>query len=385
MATTIQQQLVNSVPLLDVSRGMRPLKQEILQAVTDIIDAGCFVGGPYCQTFEQAAAEYCQTEFAIGCASGSDALLLALMALEIGPGDEVICPSFTFFATVSAIDRVGASCVFADIEPATFNLDPDVLPSLISDRTRAIIPVHLFGQCCDMDPILQLAAKHQLAVIEDAAQAIGATYKHRAAGSLGDVGCFSFYPTKNLGACGDGGLLTTNRPEVADRLRLLANHGMRPRYHHQEIGLNSRLDALQAAILTIKLSQLSPWIEARHKNATTYRQRLQDIETATEIILPTTLFKNSRHVWNQFTIRILNGRRDEVRDFLSQSQIGTEIYYPIPQHLQPCFAHYGYTVGSLPETERAASEVLSLPIFPELTLEELDFVAEKVSEAVLAG
>ena len=277
---------INSVPLLDVSRGNAPLKDEIMTAISEIIDTGRFVGGPYCQSLETAVSEICDTEFAIGCASGSDAILLALMANDIGPGDEVICPSFTFFATASAITRLGATPVFVDIDPLTFNMDVSMLLSAITDKTRAIIPVHLFGQCCDMDSIIQIADDRGIFVIEDAAQAIGASFRGRQAGSMGNVGCFSFYPTKNLGGFGDGGMLTTNDPALADRLRLIANHGMRPRYYHQELGVNSRLDSIQAAVLGIKIRHLQEWTTCRIENAKRYRRFLMEAELGSQIELP---------------------------------------------------------------------------------------------------
>ncbi len=373
---------LNSVPLLDVCRSNQPLKQELLETIGEIIDSGRFVGGPHCQSLERIVAEICQVEFAVGCASGSDALLLALMARDIGPGDEVICPSFTFFATASAIERLGATPVFIDIDPVSFNLDPALLESLITERTKAIIPVHLFGQCCDMDPILEIARDRNLYVVEDAAQAIGADYLGQPAGSLGDVGCFSFYPTKNLGGFGDGGILTTNNAELADRLRLLANHGMRPRYYHLEIGINSRLDSIQAAVLGIKIRHLAEWTAQRAENARLYSRLLTDNSLANEIILPESVHDNSTHVWNQYTIRIPNGWRDHVRQQLSDANIGTEIYYPIPLHQQKCFEHLCCEFGSLSETERASSEVLSLPIFPELTEAEIACTVSALSQAM---
>ena len=373
---------LNSVPLLDVCRSNQPLKQELLETIGEIIDSGRFVGGPHCQSLERIVAEICQVEFAVGCASGSDALLLALMARDIGPGDEVICPSFTFFATASAIERLGATPVFIDIDPVSFNLDPALLESLITERTKAIIPVHLFGQCCDMDPILEIARDRNLYVVEDAAQAIGADYLGQPAGSLGDVGCFSFYPTKNLGGFGDGGILTTNNAELADRLRLLANHGMRPRYYHLEIGINSRLDSIQAAVLGIKIRHLAEWTAQRAENARLYSRLLTDNSLANEIILPESVHDNSTHVWNQYTIRIPNGWRDHVRQQLSDANIGTEIYYPIPLHQQKCFEHLCCEFGSLSETERASSDVLSLPIFPELTKAEIACTVSALSQAM---
>lgn len=372
---------VNSAPLLDVGRGNEPLKAEIMEAVSEIIDSGRFIGGPYVQSLEDSVAEVSQTEFAVGCASGSDALLLALMAIDIRPGDEVICPSFTFFATASAIHRLGATPVFVDIDPSTFNMDVHQLEGLINEHTKAIIPVHLFGQCAEMGPLMEIASEHNLHVIEDCAQSIGATEAGKPAGSIGTVGCFSFYPTKNLGGFGDGGMLTTNRPEVADRLRLLANHGMRPRYYHQEVGINSRLDAIQAAVLCAKMKHLADYSGQRQQNATRYRKLMLESGLGSLVTLPTTL-PRCGHVWNQFTIRIPGGQRDEIRQKLADMNVGSEVYYPVPVHRQECFEYLNVPVGCLPETDRAASEVLSLPIFPELTAAEQQYAVDCLGQAL---
>ncbi len=302
------------------------------------------------------------------------------MALNIGPGHEVLLPSFTFFATASAVTRLGAVPVFVDIDPATFNLAPELLAAKITPATKAIIPVHLFGQCAEMDPILELARRKNLAVVEDAAQAIGASYRGRPAGSMGAMGCLSFYPTKNLGGFGDGGMLTTNNSELAQRLRLLAAHGMSPRYHHREIGINSRLDTLQAAILGVKLKHLGEWSAARSANAARYWQLLNEAGLQQQVQLPHS-GSGQGHVWNQYTIRVPGGRRDAVKAHLAQCGVGAEIYYPVPLHQQDCFAYLGYRPGSLPATEQAAAEVLSLPIFPELTEAELQTVALRLGEA----
>ena len=372
---------VTSVPLLDVSRGNQPLKAEILEAISSIIDSGRFVGGPYVQSLEQSVAEASQAKFGVGCASGSDALLLALMAIGVDRGDEVICPSFTFFATASAVHRLGAKPVFVDIDPVTFNLDAAKLESLITPRTRAVIPVHLFGQCCEMEPILEIARKHELQVIEDCAQSIGASHNGRGAGSMGTVGCFSFYPTKNLGGFGDGGMLTTNDPEIADRLRLLANHGMRPRYYHEVVGINSRLDAMQAAVLSKKIEHLMSYTTGREHNSSRYRKLLTRAGIAADVAAPESL-PNCNHVWNQYTIRIPGGRRDEVRQDLADMNVGTEIYYPVPLHKQQCFEYLQVAAGSLPVTDQAAEEVLSLPIFPELTEAEQSYVVNCLASAL---
>jgi len=367
----------NCVPLLDINRGNAAQRDEILAAVTRVIDSGRFLFGPDVATLEKSIAGLCQTEHAVACASGSDALLLALMALDVGEGDEVIVPSFTFFATASAVWRLGAKPVFVDIDPRTFNLDPELIEDAITPLTRAIIPVHLFGQCADMDAIGQIAARHDLYVIEDAAQAIGATFRGRHAGSMSAIGCFSFYPTKNLGGFGDGGMLTTGDTALAERLRLFAAHGMSPRYYHQVVGICSRLDSIQAAVLNVKLPRLGEWIAGRAANAARYTRELSAAAVG-GLGLPE---RDERcgHVWNQYTVRIGGGRRDAVRAQLASAGIGSEIYYPVPLHLQQCFQSLGYGPGSLPETERAAREVLSLPIFAELTEAELTTVVSRLT------
>jgi dTDP-4-amino-4,6-dideoxygalactose transaminase len=374
---------VTSVPLLDVGRGNDPLQQEFKDAFSEIVESGRFIGGPHCQSLEQSVADVCDAKHGVGCASGSDALLLALMAVGVGPGDEVICPSFTFFATASAIDRLGAKPVFADIEPGTFNIDPVHAESLVTEKTKAIIPVHLFGQCADMDAIMGVANRCGIEVIEDCAQSIGATWNGKPCGSIGTVGCFSFYPTKNLGGFGDGGMLTANDDEVADRLRLLANHGMRPRYYHSEVGINSRLDSIQAAMLCIKMKQLDQISKGREANAKNYAQLFADSGLQDSVAIPVN-DSCCGHVWNQYTVRI-NGEmaRDEVRQQLADRNIGSEIYYPVPLHQQECFAKLGYETGDLPETEKAASCVLSLPIFPELRIAEQQYVVDSLRSIML--
>lgn len=369
----------NPVALLDVGRGNRPLREEFLEAMAAVIDSGRFLHGPEVKQLEDSVAALSGARHAIGCASGSDALLLALMALDIRCGDEVIVPSFTFFATASAVWRLGAKPVFVDIDPQTFNLDPLAVSRAITPATKAIIPVHLFGQSADMDPLLAIARHTGVAVIEDAAQAIGAAYKGHGVGSLGTIGCFSFYPTKNLGGFGDGGLLTTNDDRLAERLRLFAAHGMNPRYYHQVVGINSRLDTLQAAILNVKLRHLETWTAAREANAARYFQMFQRAGLSEKLGLPTAAVPG-RHVWNQFTVRVTGGQRDAVRGQLAQRGIGSEIYYPVPLHLQQCFAPLGGKVGDLPHTERAAQEVLSLPIYPELTADEQYRVVDSLTD-----
>lgn len=365
------------VPLLDVSRQYRPIKREILAALERVCESGRFVLGPDCEQLEAQLAVYCQTRHGVACASGSDALLLALMALDIGPGDEVLMPSYTFFATASAAWRLGAKPVFVDIDSTSFNLDPRLIEARITPATKAIIPVHLYGQCADMPSIMAIAGQHGLAVIEDAAQAVGAEHGGRRAGSWGQIGCLSFYPTKNLGCFGDGGLLTTNDAALANRLRLLRGHGMQPRYYHQEVGINSRLDSIQAAILLAKLPHLDHWTEARQVNAQRYERLFNACGLDRVLTLPTSA-ATGRHVWNQYVIRVPNGARDDLRAFLAQQNIGTEIYYPVPLHLQECFRSLGYAEGSLPESERAARETLALPIFAELTEAEQQTVVRAI-------
>jgi dTDP-4-amino-4,6-dideoxygalactose transaminase len=308
---------------------------------------------------------YSQTKHAIGCASGSDALLLALMAVDICAGDEVLIPSFTFFATASAVSRLGAKPVFVDIDPVSYNIDPDDAARKITANTKAIIPVHLFGQIAEMHRLNELAQQHNLTVIEDAAQAVGAELEGRRAGSWGDMGAFSFYPTKNLGGAGDGGLITTQDDQLAKRLRLLHVHGMEPRYYHSVIGINSRLDSFQAAVVNVKLKYLDGWTMMRIQNANRYNEMFMETGLDKILGLPQVL-PHRRHVWNQYTVRVPDGMRDDLRKNMSERNIGTEIYYPLGLHEQECYSHLGYEPDSLPETFKASMEVLALPIFPEL-------------------
>ncbi|MDZ4817372.1 MAG: DegT/DnrJ/EryC1/StrS family aminotransferase [Planctomycetota bacterium] len=368
-----------SVPLLDVARQHEPLHHEIRAAIDRVCTSGRFVLGPDCTELEKNVAAYTQAKHAIACASGSDALLLALMALRILPGDEVILPRSTFFPTVSAAWRLGAMPVFADIDPVTYNLDPKCVKARISRATKAILPVHLYGQCADMDALRDLATAHGLPLIEDAAQAIGAEHRGRAAGTIGDIGCFSFYPTKNLGGFGDGGLVTTNRDDLAERLKLLRAHGMEPRYYHQVVGINSRLDTIQAAVLNVKFPHLDTWADQRRANADRYAQLFQESGLSRLLALPTTS-PHCKHVWNQYVIRVPNNRRDLLRQYLAQANVGTEIYYPVPLHQQACFRGLGYGKGSLPHSEQAAHETLALPIFPELQPAELQTVVFRIAE-----
>lgn len=375
--------LVGSVPLLDVNRATTELREELIAAVTRVIDSGRFLHGPDIAQLEQAVSVICGVEHAIACSSGSDALLLALMALDIGDGDEVIVPSFTFFATASAVWRLGAKPVFVDIDPKTFNLDPNLIEEAITPLTRAIIPVHLFGQCADMEAIGLIAQQHGLHIIEDAAQAIGSRFKSWPAGSMSAVGCLSFYPTKNLGGMGDGGMLTTHDAALAEQLRLLAVHGMSPRYYHHVVGIASRMDSIQAAVLNVKLSKLREWTSQRVANAHRYGELLKFAGLDQQLVLPQTE-PRCQHTWNQYTVRIPGGRRDAVKAQLTAAGVGCEIYYPVPLHLQKCFATLGYCPGSLPHTEKAAREALSLPIFPELTTIEQDTVVARLADALRA-
>jgi dTDP-4-amino-4,6-dideoxygalactose transaminase len=356
------------------------LKSQIDAAMAEVTKTGAFVHGPACAKFEGEMAAYCGTEHAVGCASGSDALLLALLALGIGPGDEVIVPSFTFFATASAVWRLGAKPVFADIRPDTFNLDPADVMYKLSTATKAIIPVYLFGQCAQMDEIDQIvSAARGIPIIEDACQAIGAEYNGRRAGSLGTAGAFSFYPTKNLGGFGDGGLITTNDSELAAKLRVLRDHGQQPRYYHHFVGLNSRLDALQAAVLSVKLPKLDEWSAARARHAERYETEFAQRGLGDVVVTPPTA-DSCHHVWNQYTVRVTDGRRDALQKYLADRKIGSAIYYPVPLHLQKCFAALGCEPGSLPVTEQACREVLSLPVYPELTAAEQETVIDAIAD-----
>ncbi len=364
------------VPLLDLRAQHQSIRDEVMAAVERVFDSQAFILGAEVEHFERAAAEYCRAKHAIGCASGSDALLLALMALGIKAGDEVITVAYTFFATGGAIARLGARPVYVDISLDDFNLDPELLERAITPRTKAIIPVHLFGQCAEMGAIMEIARCYQLPVIEDAAQAIGAEYDGRRAGTMGEIGCFSLFPSKNLGGAGDGGLLVTDDDELAEKLRTLRVHGGKPKYYHRIVGINSRLDALQAAVLGVKLKYLDQWTAGRQRNAVRYDALFAEAGLS-QVITPK-VKPGRRHVYNQYTIRC--ERRSELMAYLRQEGIGTEIYYPVPLHLQECFAYLGYSAGDLPVSERAARESLSLPIYPELTEEMQGYVVEKIIE-----
>ena len=367
------------VPLLDLQGQYAPLREEILAAIARVCDSQRFIGGAEVEAFEREIAAYLGVPHAIGLTSGTDALLIALMALGIGPGDEVITPTFSFFATAGAVSRVGATPIFVDIDPLTGNVDPDAVKAAIGPKTRAIIPVHLYGQSADMEPILDAASRAGIPVIEDAAQAIGATYRGRQAGSLGAMGCFSFFPSKNLGAFGDAGLLTTADDRLAHEVRLLRNHGAEPKYFHQRIGGNFRLDAVQAAVLRVKLPHLDGWTGMRRRNADRYDRLFAASAAAARITLPARV-KDCRHIFNQYVIRVPH--RDSVKARLDAAHIGTEIYYPVPFHLQECFAPLGHRRGEFPAAEAAAAETLALPIYGELTEAQQREVVDAVSRAV---
>ena len=363
------------VPLLDLKAQYRIIKDDVLEVTSKIFEAQQFILGHQVEKLEDQVARYCGTSHAVGVSSGTDALLIALMAAGIGPGDEVITSTYTFFATAGSIARVGAKPIFADIKEDTYNIDAQTISEKITRRTKAVIPVHLFGQCCDMDPILALARDRDIVVIEDAAQAIGAEYKGRRAGSMGHLGCFSFFPSKNLGAFGDGGMVTTSSKEWYGILKILRVHGSHPKYYHKFIGGNFRLDALQAGILLVKLPHLEGWTSARRKNAERYRELFSQAGLDEFLRLPTE--KYGRHIYNQFVVAF-ESQRDELKQFLQESEIGTEVYYPVPMHLQPCFAHLNIKKGTCPRAERAAETTLALPIYPELTASQQAFVVDRI-------
>jgi dTDP-4-amino-4,6-dideoxygalactose transaminase len=370
------------VPLLDLSRQYATIRAEVLAAVDSVCDSQHYILGEAVTGFEASAASFLGVQACIGCASGTDAIFLALAAAGIGAGDEVVTTPFSFFATASSITRVGARPVFADIDPYTFNLDPGSVEKLIEHRVglKAILPVHLYGQCADMDAFCRLGSTHNMLVVEDAAQAFGATWRGRRAGAIGDIACFSFYPTKNLNAFGDAGAVTTNDERLADRTRLLHVHGSRRRYYHEEIGWNSRLDSIQAAVLSVKLKYLEQWNQQRQRHAKTYNhlfERAGLVAAGSPVHIPKTVPESS-HIYHQYVIRAQH--RDELRTFLSQRGIGSEIFYPVPLHRQRCFDYLGYAEGSLPVAEAAAREVLALPMFAELTEEEIRTVVEAVAD-----
>ncbi len=367
-----------AVPALDLKAQYRTIRDEIEPVVRQVLESQYFILGPEVAAFEDEAAAYCGAKHAIGCSSGSDALLLPLLAREIGPGDEVITSPYSFFATAGAVWRTGARPVFVDIEPDTYNIDPSRVEAAITPRTKAIIPVHLYGQAADMGPIAEVARRRGLFVLEDAAQAIGAAYQGRKAGTLGDAAAFSFYPSKNLGGFGDAGMVTADDPALARQLGRLRVHGMEPKYHHHEVGYNARIDALQAAILRVKLRHLDAWTAGRRAVADRYRALFAESGLAEVVTLPIER-PGHFHVYNQFVVRVPSDARDPLRAHLADRRVGSEIYYPIPLHLQACFAALGHGPGDFPEAEAAAAQTLALPMYPELTDEALRHVVESVA------
>jgi dTDP-4-amino-4,6-dideoxygalactose transaminase len=371
------------VPLLDLKKQYAAIREEVRAVTDEIYESQYFIMGPHVERLEADIAAYCHAGYATGVSSGSDALIIALMAVDVGPGDLVLTTPYTFFATAGAVARVGARPVFIDIDPDTYNINPALAEQTLADmpagrreRVKAIIPVHLYGQCADMAPILKTAAEYQLPVIEDAAQAIGAEYQGQRAGSMGSFGCFSFFPSKNLGAFGDGGVVTTGSRPLWESLRILRNHGAAPKYYHHVIGGNFRLDALQAAIVAIKLKYLDDWTAGRQQNAAAYRDLFKDAGLDANLKLP--VEKETRHIYNQFVIAVPD-KRDALRSFLQEAGIGTEVYYPVPLHLQKCFAGLDYRAGDFPAAEEAAAHTLALPIFPELTADQQAYTVETIA------
>lgn len=372
-----------NVPMLDLKAQYAALRAEIAAAIGEVIESQVFINGPAVAACEAAVAAYCGTAHAVGVSSGTDALLVSMMAEGIGPGDEVVTTPYTFFATVGSIVRLGARPVFVDIDPATFNLDPTRLDAAVTGRTRAIMPVHLFGQLADMAPVMDVARRRGLTVIEDACQAIGAEHGGRRAGAIGDYGCFSFFPSKNLGGFGDGGMVTTGDPARAERLALLRMHGMKPKYVHAAVGGNFRLDTLQAAVVLTKLRHLDGWTEARRRNAARYDALFAESGLVERGLVRPPLAVTDRHVFNQYVIRA--ERRDALMAYLQAQGIGCEIYYPISLHLQACFRHLGYAPGDFPEAERAAKETLALPVYPELSADQTARVVAAVQSFYEGG
>jgi dTDP-4-amino-4,6-dideoxygalactose transaminase len=372
-----------NVPLLDLKAQYQSIKNEVDAAVAEVLESQHFILGPKVKECEQAIAAYSNCAHGVGVSSGTDALLACLMAEDIGAGDEVITTPYTFFATAGSIARTGARPVFVDIDPVCFNIDPARIEEKVTARTRAIIPVHLYGQMADMDPIMEIAKRRNLVVIEDAAQAIGAEYHGRRAGSIGHYGCFSFFPSKNLGAGGDGGMVVTPDAARAERLSVMRAHGSKPKYYHKFIGGNFRLDALQAAIVNVKLRHLDAWTEARQRNARRYDRLFVESGLLARGAVALPLIVTDRHIFNQYVIRVPD--RDRLQTALKERGVGTEIYYPVPMHLQECFASLGHTVGDFPESERAANETLALPIYPELTDEQAAYVVAGLLELISPG
>jgi len=375
------------VPLLDLNAHHAPIRAKLVAAFEKALDSGHFILGPAVEEFEKRIADYCGVPHAIGVSSGSDALLIALMGLGIGPGDEVITSDYSFFASAGCISRLGATPVFVDIDPATYNIDPELIEAAITPRTKAIIPVHLFGQCADMDPIMAIAQKHGLPVIEDAAQAIGAEYRDgRRAGSIGMMGCFSFFPSKNLGAFGDAGMVVTTDQGMADKLRLLRMHGAKPKYHHQVIGGNFRIDAIQAAILNVKFDLLDQWTRERQQSADHYDELFEQFSLLndSDVVRPDAIYADNGprhyHIYNQYVIRVRE--REQLQRHLAGAGIGSEVYYPVPFHKQKCFASLGYAAGDFPHSNLAAEESLAIPVSPGISPEQRIHVATSIKQFV---
>ncbi|MDK9699766.1 MAG: DegT/DnrJ/EryC1/StrS family aminotransferase [bacterium] len=365
------------VPLLDLKAQYAPIKSDVDHAVAEVFASQMFINGPQVKACEQAIAEYCQTPYATGVSSGSDALILVLMAEKIGAGDEVITPAYSFFATAGAVSRVGAKPVFVDIDPRTYNIDPAAIEAAITPRTKAIIPVHLFGQMADMDAIMAIAEKHNLIVIEDSAQSIGAEYKGKRSGSIGHYGCYSFFPSKNLGCAGDGGIVSTNTAERDEMLKTFRNHGAKIKYHHIFVGGNFRLDTIHAAVVLAKLPHLESWHIGRQQNAKRYRKLFEQAGVVGKGVISLPFEIESRHIYNQFVIRV--ERRDELMAFLKANDIGCEVYYPFAFHELECFAPLGYQPGDFPQSEAAARETLAIPIYPELSAEQQEYVVDTIA------
>lgn len=365
-----------NVPMLDLKAQHQAIKSEVEAAIIEVLESQAFILGPKVKECEAAIARYCSCSHAVGVSSGTDALLIALMAEGIGAGDEVITTPYTFFATAGSVSRTGATPVFVDIDPITYNINPGLIEEKITPKTKAIIPVHLYGQTAEMDPIMAVARKHGLVVIEDAAQAIGSEYNGRRAGSIGDYGCFSFFPSKNLGCAGDGGMVTTNDPARAEKLIVMRAHGSKPKYYHRVIGGNFRFDSIQAAVVNVKLPRLDSWTAGRQANARRYEKLFAQAGLAATVSLP--VIVHSRHIFNQYVIRA--PRRDELMEHLQKNNIGCAIYYPVPLHLQECFAHLGYHEGDLPESEKAARETVAIPVYPELTDEQAGYVVRCIAD-----
>lgn len=368
----------SNVPLLDLKAQYESIKKEVEPKLLELIETQYFIGGPVLKEFENNIAKYCKSQYALGVSSGTDAILLALMALDIQPGDEVIVPVYSFFATAGCVSRIGAKPIFVDIDPHTFNIDPQKIERAISKKTKAIIPVHLYGQLADMEKISALATKYNLFIIEDAAQAIGSENENKQrAGTFGDIGCFSFFPSKNLGAFGDGGLVTTNNPDLYDKMDYLKNHGAFPKYYHKFIGGNFRLDAIQAAVLDIKLKYLDAWTLKRQKNAQYYNQGIKN-RNLDKFINPPIVTDEYRHIFNQYIIRC--EQRDNLLAYLKSKNIGCEIYYPVTFNNQECFKHLKYKAGDFPVAEKAAMECLAIPIYPELSKDQRDYILNTINE-----